>query len=266
MADYIQLESGADRITLEDGSGFVLLQSDGIVEAVEHTSGFIGRTLAGTQYRRRPQLGWHDDEGLSVVQDTGGSIQVQRSFEQWSLARASRFNYRGFAQDEDAPAPAEADTLAPFLVRVPFRALGYNRYLQHQDFDSAPVAPEADTLAQFLVRVPFRGLGHNSYLFRTAQDLSFVEPFDLPSFLAKPQYKRLGRNPYLWNTAQDFSFVAPVEESTLAQFLVRLNIRGQYWIVPAYVFNLSPQDEDAPAPPVVEGGTYIPTFRTRRGR
>lgn len=34
MADYIQLESGADKITLEDGSGFILLQSDGVVTDV----------------------------------------------------------------------------------------------------------------------------------------------------------------------------------------------------------------------------------------
>lgn len=200
MPDYIQLESGApDRITLEDASGFILLQSDGIVAA----SGELNRFgVAGTgkffgAYRRRPQLGWHDDEGLSVVQDTGGSIQVQRSFEQWSLARASRYLYRGTAHDFNAPAPEEPETLAPFLVRLPFRSLG-----------------------------------HNPYRWRTSQDLGAPTP--------------------------------PAEVDTLAQFLVRRNLGGRWWVVPGHVFDLAPQDFDAPPPPAVEGGDYIITLRRRR--
>jgi hypothetical protein len=165
---------------------------------------------------------------------------------------------------QGAPPAAEAETLAPLSVRLGYR--GYSRALAYvwnpaRDVDVAPIADS--TYAQLVVHIPFKGYDRNPYLRNTAQDLSVVVPFDLPSFLAKPQYKPLGRNPYLWNTAQDFSFVASVEESTLAQFVVRLNIRGQWWIVPAYVFNLAPQDEDAPSI-IVPGGTYIPTFRPRR--
>lgn len=168
-----------------------------------------------SSYRRRPQLGWHDDDGLSVVQDTGGSIQVLRSLETWSLARASGYLYRGTAQDFDAPA-----------------------------------AEEPSTFAAFLVRLPFRGLGLNPYLRNTANDLSFVEPLDLPSFLDKPQYKALGRNPYLWNTAQDLSFTTPAEADTWIPSMVRLNIQGRFRVVPAYILlTRSAQDEDAPGVP-----------------
>lgn len=181
MPDYIQLESGGpDRITQEDATGFILLQSDGGAAPEEYAGRGLSRPSSFySQYRRRPQLGWHDDEGLSVVQDTGGSVHVIRSLEQWRLARASQFLYRGAAQDFDTPAPVEADTLAPFLVRLPFRGLGRNpyRWRTAQDLDAPAPPVEADTLAQFIVR---RNLGRRlgmvpGYVFTLAP-----QDFDAP--------------------------------------------------------------------------------------
>lgn len=220
MPDYILLQDGSGQITLQDGSGQVLLQSEGGAPYAGGLTGFQGRTLVGTQYRRRPQLGWHDDDGLSVVADTGSTLQVSRSLEQWRLARAARFSYWAPASDVDAAPPAEADTLAPFLARRPLRGLGRNPYLWHQDYDSAPAAPEADIFAPFFVRRSLRGLG---------------------------------RNPYLFHTAQDLSFTPEAEADTWIPFLVRRDITGRLRAVPAYVLlPRSAQDEDAPAPPAAD--------------
>jgi len=152
---------------------------------------------------------------------------------------------------DSQPAPPQESTHVPFLVRVPFRALGRNPYLRNasiegptqlddassghwvvrswegfrlarasrylyrptaQDVPAAP--PVESTWAPFLVRVPFRPLGRNPYTRHGAQDLSFVEPLDLPHVVRSRPYKPLGRNPYLWHRAVDESVSVPVEPPT----------------------------------------------------
>ena len=195
------------------------------------------------------------------------SLLVVLDLGQWRLARASRFYYRSLAPDEGVPQAPEPDTWLPFLVRVPFRSYGRNRYLLNtaQDFDAPAPPVEESTVASFTVRLPLRGFGRNPYLWNAAQDLSFVEPRDLPHRLVRIPYKAFGRNPYLWNTAQDESFVAPPEADIFTPFLVRRNIRGVMRVVPAYLV-LAPQDVDAPAPPIGTTGDYIILRRRRRTR
>lgn len=169
-----------------------------------------------------------------------------------------------FHHDYDSiPPEPEPDTYAPFLVRVPHRALGRNAYLTNPSVEGVeqqddagggslvvpnwdgyrlaragrfsywapsiasdePVA-EAETLAPHLVRVPFRALGQNPYLRHGAQDLSFVEPLDLPHVLRVVPFKPLGRNPYLTHRAVDDSVEAAAEADIASPHLVRVPFRG----------------------------------------
>lgn len=251
MADYILLQDGSGQITLQDGSGQILLQSDGAAAAVEHTSGFLGRTLAGTQYRRRPQLLWHEDEGLSTVQDTGGSIQVVRPLDSWSLARATRFNYWNTAQDfsfvEEQPEPS---TTPQFLVRTPFKPFGRNPYLQHRDWFTTV---EPLDLPPWRAIVPLKGLGRNPDLRHQDWD-SFVEaqpePATLAPFFVTRSLRGLGRNPYNLNTAQDFSFTPAPEADIFTPFLIHLPLAARL-NVRAAMLNMARSAQDEDAPPVV---------------
>jgi hypothetical protein len=168
----------------------------------------------------------------------------------------ARLSYRGFlrnpylfhrAKDEDAPPPpAQPDTLAPHLVRIPFRAYFRNRYLWNPSVEGGaqlddsgagplvvpnwdlyrltrasrlyyynpardlPPVPEPPTWQPFLVRVPFRGYGPNRYRFNTAQDLSApVVASTFAPFLVRVPLRRYGPNPYLRHRAADESVAAP---------------------------------------------------------
>ena len=59
---------------------------------------------------------------VADVQDVGGSFRVVQSLESWRGARSSQFYYRTPPQDLDAPVLL-VETFAPFLVRLPFRGL-----------------------------------------------------------------------------------------------------------------------------------------------
>lgn len=74
-----------------------------------------------------------------------------------------------------------------------------------QPFTEPPAPAEAETLAPHLVRIPFRALAPNPYLHNTAQDESVVEPLDVPSGVFGRRLPSLGRNPYLHHGAQDES-------------------------------------------------------------
>lgn len=190
-----------------------------------------------------------------AIEDAGSSILVVPSWDGFRLAVAGRFYYWSEAQDVDvappadvdtvsqflvripfkgfgrsqylqhrdydsAPAQPEAETLAPYLTRIPFRSFGRNPYLQHRDYDSAPVIAQESTLAPYLTRIPFKALGRNPYLWNPSQDLSFVEPLDLPYVIRSLQYKAFGRNPYVRHSAQDDSVPQVPVDSTYARFFV----------------------------------------------
>jgi len=196
----------------------------------------------------------------------GSSFFVAPTFELWRLARASRFYYRGTAQDTSAPAPsAEPEIAAPWLVRRAFRSLGRNPYLRHSAQDESVVAPL--DLPHRLVRIPFRPLGRNPYLFH--QDFESApappaEPDTSSPFMVRRPYLRLGRNPYLWHTPQDLDAPpSPAEADTWTPYLVRLDIRGRLKVVPSYL-QATAQDFDAPLPPVTDSSYYYYVSRKRR--
>ena len=202
-------------------------------------------------YARRPQLGWHGavEEGVEApVQrdDVGGRILVVPNWDRFRLARAARFAYWGSAKDV-APPAEQPEIRAPFLVRVPFRALRRNPYLRHHALD-AGVAVEG--LAPFFVRRPFKALGRNPYLRSVTRDEAPAAPLEAethaPLAVRRP-FKRLGRTPYVWSPTGDEALVAPPTAETPTVFAVRRVFR-------AYSRNPytrhSAHDESFVAPPV----------------
>lgn len=183
----------------------------------------------------------------SFVPEGGLSILVVPTLDGFRLARAARFNlWQNSAQDFDAPVEvAEPDTYQPFLVRIPFKTLGRDPYLQHQDwFDTV----EPLDLPHVVRLLPYKPLGRNPYVWNTAQDFD-IPPAPQEDTLAphwvRLQFRTLGRNPYLWHLDYESIPAAPAEPDTWVPYLVRLPIRGALRVVPAYVF-VTPQDEDAP--------------------
>lgn len=73
--------------------------------------------------------------------------------------------------------------------------------------------------------VPFRNLGRNPYLYNSAQDLSVVEPFDLPARQRSVPFRGLGRNPYLHHRDYDSAPAAPTADTSAPHF-IRLPLRG----------------------------------------
>lgn len=169
------------------------------------------------EYRRRPQFGL-SIEGPVQIDDSGNSIRVVQSLDEWRLARASGLYYRGPARDVPEAVTPEESTYQSFITRIPFKGFGRSNYRFIQPQDETFTLPESDTTPIWLARPKFELFGKSQFRFQQPQD------FDLPvdtghqGFLARPQYLGFGRTQFRFQQPQDESFVVPIEDFVQSYF------------------------------------------------
>lgn len=133
------------------------------------------------------------------VPDGGSSLHVVPVWDGFRLARASRLYYQSHT---DVGAPPEPDTLAPHLVRVPFKPFRPNRYiLTTRRDDTAPPEPPGGPSH------PPRG-----------------RPFRRDGNLGFEDGARYRRNRYIWNGSVETLQVQPADTPT--PFRARVRFQG----------------------------------------
>lgn len=199
------------------------------------------------------------DSVVEQLSDAGSNLLVVPTWGDLRLTRALRFSYWNSDLSGAAAAPVEADTLAQFLVRLPFRSLGRSQYLHHRDYDSAPVVVQESTLAPYLVRVPFKTLGRNRYLWNTAQDFDApAAPADstFAQFFVRVPFVQFKRRPQLgWNSS-----IEGIEQLNDAGSNILVVASFESWRLAKagrFFYWTPPQDFDAP-PVGVEADTWLP--------
>lgn len=219
---------------------------------------------------------------LAYVWNPARDVDVAAPVEESTLASfLVRLPYRNLGRSRylshtanDLSVVAPLDTPS-FLAKPQYKALGRNPYLFRTAQDLSFVEPF--DLPSFLAKPQFRQLGRNlALIWSPAGDVDVVAPQEdtWQPFLVRKSIESLllgqKASSLLHATAQDFDAPAPVVESdTWLPFVVRLDLTSRFrgaLIAQLLLSRGTAQDEDAPAPPAISGGVYIPTFRTRRGR
>jgi hypothetical protein len=221
--------------------------------------------------------------GVGIVADDGDGSQVPVAgdgivaeaavvaADEISSKFAARLYYKGLgrnpylfhrAKDETFVPPAEPETLAPHLVRVPFRGYKRNRYLHNPSVEGGEQLDDSGAGPLVVPNWDVYRLTRASrlYYYNPARDVPVVvEPETGQPFLVRLPFKAYKPNRYRFNTAQDFSI--PPEGEHRRDFLIRLPFKR--YAHNRYRFHVSPHDSVVipPEPPPGHGHPPRPKDR-----